>query len=192
MPSKDADQDVAARLKELYHKNDIARAVFDDAADRSYAVAKTSVDRIARIVGTTRAKAGDLCMLLDVIGVATFKQAYKTDGYKFPTRIHWRYVPRSVGLVAKGEKETLQDLHCDEAAITSNGASQTAAGGFIEHRYPLCEGRIAALRLPIDLTQGEVDRLSRFMAALVQPDQTAELLPGHVRHMASCSHSRSD
>ena len=34
MPSKDADPDVAARLKELYRKSDIARAVFDDAADR--------------------------------------------------------------------------------------------------------------------------------------------------------------
>ena len=75
MPSRHADRDVAARLQELYHKNDIARAVFDDAAERRYVVAKTSVDRIARIAGTTRAKAGDLCMLLDVIGVATFKQA---------------------------------------------------------------------------------------------------------------------
>jgi hypothetical protein len=191
MPSKYADQDVATRLKELYHKNDIARAVFDDAAERRYAVAKTSVDRIARIAGTTRAKAGDLCMLLDVIGVATFKQAHKTGDYKFPTRIHWRYVPRSIGLVAKGAEDTLQDIHWDEAGgvieevITSNGASQLPAGGFLEHQYPLCEGRIATLRLPIDLTKGEVDRLSRFMAALVQPDLTAELPPGHVRHTVS-------
>ena len=169
-------KDVAARLQDLYHKNDIARAVFDDAAERRYVVAKTSVDRIARIAGTTRAKAGDLCMLLDVIGVATFKQAKQTGDYKFPTRIHWRYVPRSIGLVAKGAEETLQDIHWDEAdgvtedAITSNGASQPAAAGFIEHRYPLCEGGIATLRLPIDLTKGEADRLSRFMAALAQPD----------------------
>ena len=114
-----------------------------------------------------------------MIGVATVKQAHKAGGYKFPTRIHWRYVPRSVGLVAKGAKDTLQDIHWDEAggvteqgdAITSNGASQSAAdGGFVEHRYPLCEGGIATLRLPIDLTKGEADRLSRFMAALAQPD----------------------
>ena len=144
--------DIAVRLQELYHKNDIARAVFDAAAERRYAVSKTSVDRIARIAGTTRAKAGDLCMLLDVIGVATFKQAKQTGDYKFPTRIHWRYVPRSIGLVAKGADETLQDIHWDEAdgvtedAITSNGASKPAAASFIEHRYPLCEGRIATLR----------------------------------------------
>jgi hypothetical protein len=170
------DRDVAARLQDLYHKNDIARAVFDDAAERRYVVAKTSIDRIARIAGTTRAKAGDLCMLLDVIGVATFKQAKQTGDYKFPTRIHWRYVPRSIGLVAKGAEETLQDIHWDEAdgiteeVITSNGASQPAAVGFIEHRYPLREGRIATLRLPIDMKKDEVDRLSRFMAALAQPD----------------------
>ena len=167
-------KDVADRLQDLYHKNDIARAVFDDAAERRYVVAKTSVDRIARIAGTTRAKAGDLCMLLDVIGVATFKQAKQTGDYKFPTRIHWRYVPRSIGLVAKGAEETLQDIHWEggvtEDAITSNGASQPAAASFIEHRYPLCEGRIATLRLPIDLTKDEVDRLSRFMTALAQPD----------------------
>jgi hypothetical protein len=167
-------EDVAVRLQDLYHKNDIARAVFDDAAERRYVVTKTSVDRIARIAGTTRAKAGDLCMLLDVIGVATFKQAKQTGDYKFPTRIHWRYVPRSIGLVAKGAEETLQNIHwadgVTEDAIASNGASQLAAAGFIEHRYPLCEGRIATLRLPIDMKKDEVDRLSRFMAALVHPD----------------------
>jgi len=152
-----ADQ-VAARLQELYHKDDVARAVFNDAAERTYVVAKTSVDRIARIAGTTRAKAGDLCMLLDVIGVATFKQAKQAGDYKFPTRIHWRYVPRSIGLVAKGEKETLQGIELDEAggvtedAITPNGADRPAANSFIEHRFPLCEGRIATLRLPTDLT----------------------------------------
>jgi len=167
--------DIAVRLQELYHKNDIARAVFDAAAERRYAVSKTSVDRIARIAGTTRAKAGDLCMLLDVIGVATFKQAKQTGDY-IRTRIHWRYVPRSIGRVAKGEKETLQDIELDgaggvtEDAITSNGADYPAANRFIEHQYPLCEGRIAALRLPIDLTKAEVERLSKFMAALVQPD----------------------
>jgi hypothetical protein len=176
MPSRHADQDVAARLQDLYHKNDIARAVFDNAAERRYVVAKTSVERIARIAGTTRAKAGDLCMLLDTIGVATFKQAKQTGDYKFPTRIHWRYVPRSIGLVAKGTEETLEDIHWDEAggmtedAITSNGADHPAASRFIEHQFPLCEGRVATLCLPIDLTKGEVDRLSRFMTALVQPD----------------------
>ena len=173
MRSEHADQ-VAARLQELYHKNDIARAVFDDAAERRYAVAKTSVDRIARIAGTTRAKAGDLCMLLDVIGVATFKQAKHAGDYKFPTRIHWRYVPRSIGLVAKGEKETLRGIQLDEAgevaenATPSNGADHPAANRFIEHRFPLCEDRIATLRLPIDLTKREAERLSRFIAALAQ------------------------
>ena len=176
MPSRHADQDVAARLQDLYHKNDIARAVFDNAAERRYVVAKTSVERIARIAGTTRAKAGDLCMLLDMIGVATFKQAKQTGDYKFPTRIHWRYVPRSIGLVAKGTEETLEDIHWDEAggitedAITSDGADHPAASRFIEHQFPLCEGRVATLCLPIDLTKGEVDRLSRFMTTLVQPD----------------------
>jgi hypothetical protein len=44
-------KDVAVRLQNLYHKNDIARAVFEDAAERRYIVAKPSVDRTARIAG---------------------------------------------------------------------------------------------------------------------------------------------
>ena len=56
---------IAARLQELYRADDTARALFDDAAERSYSVARTSVDRIARVVGTTRARAADLCKLLD-------------------------------------------------------------------------------------------------------------------------------
>src|SRR3954452_3888144 len=106
-------QGIVARLQDLYRADDTARALFDDAAGRSYSVARTSVDRIARIVGTTRAKAVDLCMLLDDIGVGTFKRAYTRDGDKFPARMHWHYVLRSIGLVAKGE---LHDLRLIEEA----------------------------------------------------------------------------
>ena len=103
--------------------------MFDDAAERRYVVAKTSVERIARIAGTTRAKAGDLCMLLDVIGVATFKQAKQTGDYKFPTRIHWRYVPRSHWPRCEGRRAN------GRTALSSTDSP--------------C-ARVATLRLPID------------------------------------------
>jgi hypothetical protein len=176
MPSEHG-QDVAARLQDLYRRDDIARALFDDAAERSYVVARTSVDRIARIAGTTRAKAVDLCKLLDDIGVGTYKRAYTKLGDKFPARIHWHYVPRSIGRVAKGESEELQDIRLEEEdvaerghVISSSDVRQLASGGFIEHQYPLRDGRIATLRLPIDLTKEEADRLSNFVAALAQPE----------------------
>jgi type VI secretion system secreted protein VgrG len=59
---------------------------FDDAAGRSYSVARTSVDRIARIVGTTRAKAVDLCMLLDDIGVGSLT-IYEGNLRRQPSRL---------------------------------------------------------------------------------------------------------
>jgi hypothetical protein len=168
---------IAARLQGLYRSDDIARALLDDAAERSYVVARTSVDRIARIAGTTRAKAIELCKLLDDIGVGTYKRAYTKDRDKFPARIHWHYVPRSIGRIAKGEKEELQDIRLEEPddlaeqgdAIASNGTRQPVLRDFIEHRYPLREGRIVTLRLPINLTKEEADRLSAFIAALAQP-----------------------
>jgi hypothetical protein len=169
-------QGLVARLQELYHADDKARALLDDAAGRSYSVARTSVDRIARIVGTTRAKAVDLCMLLDDIGVGTFKRAYTRDGDKFPARMHWHYVLRSIGLAAKGEAHDLrlvEDASEDvEHADTINTSSthQLRSCDTIEHRFPLRQGRIAILELPIDLTKEEADRLSNFIAALAQPD----------------------
>jgi hypothetical protein len=171
-------QDIAARLQDLYRNDDIARALLDDAAERSYVVAKTSVDRIARIAGTTRAKAVELCKLLDDIGVGTYKRAYTKDTDKFPARIHWHYVPRSIGRTAKGESVELQDIRLEEPddiaergiSLTANGALPSMFRDFIEHRYPLREGRIATLRLPTNLTKEEADRLSNFIAALAQPE----------------------
>ena len=170
------DPNPETQLRDLYRRDDIARALFDDAAKRRYVVAKTSVDRIARIVGTTRAKAIDLCMLLENIGVGTYRRAYANHGDKFPPRIHWRYVPRSIGCVAKGEGERLLDIHCEDVAeqgdaIASNSGRQSVPYGFFEYRYPLDEGRIATLWLPIDLTKRDVNRLSNFMTALAQSEQ---------------------
>jgi hypothetical protein len=166
---------IVARLNELYNGDDIARALLDDAAGRSYSVARTSVDQIARIVGTTRAKATELCMLLDDIGVGTFKRAYTRNGDKLPARIHWHYALRSVGLVAKGESDDLRPV--EEADVEQGWASNTSSShqlrshDFIEHRFPLQRGRIAILELPVNLTREEADRLSNFIAVLVQPDQ---------------------
>ena len=170
------EPNTAIQLRDLYRSDDIARALFDDAAKRRYVVAKTSVDRIARIVGTTRAKAIDLCMLLENIGVGTYRRAYANHGDKFPPRIHWRYVPRSIGCVAKGEGERLLDIHCEDVAeqgdaIASNSGRQSVPYGFLEYRCPLDEGRIATLWLPIDLTKRDVNRLSNFMTALAQSEQ---------------------
>ena len=170
-------QDIAARLQDIYRSDAIARALLNDAAERSYVVAKTSVDRIARIAGTTRAKAVELCKLLDDIGVGTYKRAYTKDNDKFPARIHWHYVPRSIGRIAKGEGEELQDIRLEEPddvvergdAITSNGACQSVSRDFIEHHYPFREGRIATLRLPMNLTKEEANRLSNFIGALAHP-----------------------
>jgi hypothetical protein len=169
-------QGIAARLQELYQADDIARALLDDAAGRSYSVARTSVDRIARIVGTTRTKAVDLCMLLDDIGVGRFERAHRRDGDKFPARMHWHYVLRSIGLVAKGELHDLRlvedaDDDVEQArAISTSSTHQLRSRDSIEHRFPLRQGRIAILELPIDLTKEEADRLSNFIVALAQPD----------------------
>ena len=72
-------------MQDLYRNDDIARALLDDAAERSYVVAKTwSPHRAHR--RTTRAKAVELCKLLDDIGVGTYKRAYTKDTDKFPAR----------------------------------------------------------------------------------------------------------
>jgi len=171
-------QDIAARLQDLYRSDDIARTLLNDAAERSYVVAKTSVDRIARIAGTTRAKAVELCKMLDDIGVGTYKRAYTRDADKFPARIHWHYVPRSIGRIAKGESEELQDIRLEEpddiaergVGLSASGAPEPVLHDFIEHRYPLRGDRIATLRLPMNLTKEEADRLSNFIAALAQPE----------------------
>jgi hypothetical protein len=176
--SSERRQGIAARLQELYRADGTARTLFDDAAARSYSVARTSVDRIARIAGTTRATAVDLCKRLDEIGVGSYKRAYTKDGDRFPARIHWHYAPRSIGRVAKGETDELLDLRLEDAdddveqrgAINGSSTRQRRPRDFIEHRFPLREGRIAILELPMDLTRAEAERLATFIAALAQPD----------------------
>jgi hypothetical protein len=115
-------------------------------------------------------------MLLDDIGVGTFRGAFTRGGDKFPARIHWHYVLRSIGLVAKGESPDLRLIEDADDDVEQAGAISTRSTHLlrspdsIEHRFPLRQGRIAILELPIDLTKEEATRLSNFIAALAQPD----------------------
>jgi hypothetical protein len=115
-------------------------------------------------------------MLLDDVGVGTFKRAYTRDGDKLPARIYWHYVLRSIGLAAKGESQDLRLIEDADDDVEQAGAINTRSTHLlrsldsIEHRFPLRQGRIAILELPIDLTKEEAARLSNFIAALAQPD----------------------
>lgn len=66
------------------------------------------------------------------------------------------------------KKEKPQTLHEEAAALyeETTGLKPPSVAGMVEYPFPLREGRLAYLRLPVDLKPSEVKRLTAFMNTL--------------------------
>jgi len=53
-----------------------------------------------------------------------------------------------------------------ESVTAARGWSQPSVAGMVEYPFPLRQGRLAYLKLPVDLTTAEVKRLTAFMNTL--------------------------
>lgn len=51
-------------------------------------------------------------------------------------------------------------------SLQTQYSQQTTASGFIDYPFPLRDGRVAQLRLPIDLKKSDVSRLTAFLSSL--------------------------
>ena len=59
------------------------------------------------------------------------------------------------------------------AAITPPGPpAERITGGYVDFPFPLLEGRFAYLKLPLDLTSGDVRRIAAFLATLPVDNET--------------------
>ncbi len=81
----------------------------------------------------------------------------------------WK-APAQERTARRGRERTPDSTEPDEPSVATTGRSAVppaAVSGLVEYPFPLREGRFAYLRLPADLNQGDVRRLTAYLSTLV-------------------------
>ncbi len=98
------DQKVITAVRALYKKDDAARRLFDQCAERERDASATSIDRLTYLLGISRAEALALAQRLGEAGCGEFVMGRR--GHK--SRFVWGYSCISLGQVAAGETAELE------------------------------------------------------------------------------------
>jgi len=147
-------------LRSLYRDQGAARTVLDHIANRARNLRKITVDRILTSISTEgkELSRGDVISVfreLENCGCGTFITGRKGH----PSRFEWRVQMTSVGRVAAGESEQIEEVAPDEM-------SEEESGSLVMHTYRLRPDVPITLELPIDLTPQEASRIARFIETL--------------------------
>jgi hypothetical protein len=77
----------------------------------------------------------------------------------------WRYLGRPRRLAPSPKTDEVSNSE-NELSTEETVAPRQTAMGLVEYPFPLREGRLAFLRLPVDLRMSEVRRLTAYMSTL--------------------------
>lgn len=147
-------------LQKLYRENSQARAVFDHFASRERNWRTTTVDRIQANVEAagTRLSRGDVIEVFKVLedaGCGKFKVGRK--GWE--SRFEWTAQMVSVGQVASGEKDKVEQVTKEEI----EGEEVELA---LRHTFRLRPTFSVTMELPKNLTTIEAERFAQFVRSL--------------------------
>jgi hypothetical protein len=157
------------KIKRLYTSTALARSFFKWAASRVNDRTETTLDRLEVVLQTGRRDVVALARSLDEIGCGKFIEGRRGAH----SRIQWHYSLRSLGLVAIGTKDAVEDVDAELAADESNraggeesGTAPEAGGEGIRHQFTLRPDVRVEFLLPKDLTSREAERLASFIHSL--------------------------
>jgi hypothetical protein len=101
----DIDKTVVKAIRDLYRKDEIARRLFDQFAERERDSLATSIDRLTHLLGVSRGEAVGLSQRLQEAGCGQFIVGRR--GHK--SRFAWAYSCISLGQTASGETSELEE-----------------------------------------------------------------------------------
>jgi hypothetical protein len=161
--------DLAAELRALYDDSDVAKRFFDKLASRQKDCRMTVASRAADLAGSSHGQIIALMRRLDALGAGTFKVGRRTA----KTRIEWDYSVRSLGAAAKGaggQPTKIDPTQLDEEAEADTAENEELGSDpgesedeWITHSFQLRADLRLTIKLPVDLTSKEADRLSGFI-----------------------------
>lgn len=117
------DESVVKSVRALYKKDEAARELFDQCADRERDASATSIDRMTYKLGISREEAVGLAQRLEEAGCGEFVVGRR--GHK--SRFVWAYSCISLGQVAAGETTLLEKP--DDPLPETDDERETASPG---------------------------------------------------------------
>ena len=97
----------ATAIRELYTNNEDARRLFDWLAALQRDTTETSIDRMVKVLSTPRKSAVSLARQLEQEGCGEFIVGRRGS----PSRFRWAYSRVSLGQVASGETEEIEEAY---------------------------------------------------------------------------------
>ncbi|WP_444463884.1 hypothetical protein [Rhodobacter capsulatus] len=100
------DTGVVAAVRALYASDENAKRFFDWCAEKKRDVTETRVERVMQVIDISRSAAVALARSLEVAGCGEFLVGRRGS----PSRFVWSYSRISIGQIAAGEVEELEDV----------------------------------------------------------------------------------
>ena len=155
-------------LRDLYQNDEVARRLFDNFSARQKDSSMTPASRAAFLADASHGEIVALLRKLDELGAGEFKVGRR--GSK--TRIEWNFSIRSLGAAAQGaagQPEEIDPTQLEEveAEPSESDVSESSSGlgdsEWIAHSFQLRADMRLTIRLPVDLTAKEAERLAGFI-----------------------------
>jgi hypothetical protein len=153
-----------SRLRTLYAKSAIAKALLDHFAERQNSASETTVDTMEG----TLTRAGVQASRGAIVGVFRDLEAAGAGEFivgrkKHPSRFHWTGESVAVGKRARSKLSISSD-HSPPVQVRS--VSSDVPRGLVQHLFLLRVGMTVSFALPADLTPVEAARLADFIKTL--------------------------
>ena len=116
---------VSDAIQQLYKKDSQARRLFDWIAGLERDATSTKVDRVITVLGVSRSVAVGLLKDLETTGCGRFVAGRRGS----PSRFEWHFSRVSIGQVAIGEAEQIEDVHTPISEIEDDAFDDASGSG---------------------------------------------------------------
>jgi len=161
---------LVAGLRDLNEQDETARRLFENFSSRQRDKRVTTAAQAEWFTGAQRWEIVALLRKLDNLGAGEFKVGRR--GSK--TRIEWLFSIRSLAAAAQGAAGTPEGI--DPTQVDDDAEDgvvevpemeiETEEGDWIDHSFQLRPDMQITIRLPVDLTSKEADRIGGFIRQL--------------------------
>lgn len=148
-------------LKRLYGRDPTAKVLLDKLSERKNGATLTKAKRAATISGEEYRRVIAVFKELEELGLGRFVAGRKGHD----SRMEWAFDVRTLGPVARGAKMALEEVPFDAEDDDETNGRETESG-LIMHAFQLRADCSVEIKLPVDVTQKEVERLGMWLRSI--------------------------
>ncbi|MGH6836998.1 MAG: hypothetical protein ACREC9_16025 [Methylocella sp.] len=154
--------DISKSLKDIYHEDKDARAIFDWFATRQNDAREVAADRAAVMAEVGYPDVIRVFRILADIGCGRFLIGRKSH----KTRMAWDYSIRSLAAAAQGGAQAIEEIDPEFVEDSIEADEEEETHGLLTHEFQLRARDKVQIKLPSDLSAKEAERLAAFIKTL--------------------------